>query len=147
MRPHNTFPKICCSFVSLFISLSIIGCDNPATKSTNQGNNQPIEGYTLSPYNADVDNCLNNIGQDVILKKFSADTFLGNECGVTRFGKGVGLNIYNSFYQQNLTDKAYILHRLKGIASKYGYNEYSILLSDNENKLMTDRNIEIHQVH
>jgi hypothetical protein len=96
--------------------------------------------------NPEVDSCLNNIGQDVKLQNFSAATFSGNKCGVTRFGSGIGLNVYNSFYKSNQADKQYILLKLKEIAAKYGYKSYSILISDNETKLMIDREIDQHQL-
>ena len=87
--------------------------------------------------------CLENIGQDVITKNFSEKTFPGNKCGVTRWGRnGIGLNIYNSFYQNNIKELDYMLQSLEIIAKRYGYTNYAILISDNENKLMIDREIQ-----
>lgn len=109
---------------------------------------QPLEPkVNINAKNPKVESCLNNVGDDVKTKSFSANTFSGNKCGVTRYGTdGIGLNIYNSFYQENLADKDYALQMLRKIALKYGYKKYSILISDNEAKLMMDREVETHPV-
>ena len=111
---------------------------------------EDIDSYAIETRKNDQENkkkelnlCLENIGQDVITKNFSAKTFPGNKCGVTRWGRnGIGLNIYNSFYQNNIKELDYMLQSLEKIAMRYGYKNYAILISDNENKLMIDREIQ-----
>lgn len=138
-------------FINLIVLLTLASCDNSNNSKVKLANSQKdletnvLNTHELKAINPEVDSCLNNIGQDVKLKNFSAATFPGNKCGITRFGNGLGLNVYNSFYESNKVDKEYILLKLKKIAAKYGYKSYSILISDNEEKLMIDREIDHHQ--
>ncbi|MCI5197541.1 MAG: hypothetical protein D3919_15240 [Candidatus Electrothrix sp. AW5] len=151
MRNTKQYILLKILLINLVLSITLISCDNgnnskvKLIKSKNTQETHLPEVKELKAINPEVDFCLNNIGQDVKLKNFSAATFSGNKCGITRFGKGIGLNVYNSFYQSNQSDKNYILLRLKEIATKYGYKSYSILISDNEGKLMIDREVDHHQ--
>ena len=45
-------------------------------------------------------------------------------------------------YQNNIKELDYMLQSLEIIAKRYGYTNYAILISDNENKLMIDREIQ-----
>ena len=76
-----------------------------------------------------LDKCFSNVGEDVKRKSWAAQTFSGNECGITRFGQGITLNMKFSAYdstKQKYTP--YILDKLKEIAKKYGYDHYSIMI-------------------
>jgi hypothetical protein len=133
---------ICIFFINL-----LVACDNDNALKKAEKDNSSTNIKQIIAINNEVTSCLNNIGQDVKVKKYSANTFSGNKCGVTRYGKdGIALNIYNSFYQNNLADLNYILKSLNDIAVRYGYSSYSILISDNETKLMVDREIQKHQL-
>ena len=147
MRTNNVLRQSLSIYISLLLTISIVSCEgNTNSNDSNIKEENTVTIERIKVINPEVNRCLNNIGDDVKTKNYSSNSFYGNECGVTRFGEGIGLNIYQSFYQNNLSDNKYIIQELKTIASKYGYRSYSILISDNETKLMIDREIEKHHL-